>query len=67
MVLGCLPNAPPKGTQTILGQEEAVAGEAAAGANTDGPTFCGSTESRTESETARGETKRLDLGVDVGS
>ena len=35
------------------------------GTNTDGSTFCGSTEIRTEFETARGETKRLDLGVDV--
>ena len=40
-------------------------GEAITGTNTGGPTFCGSTESRTESATARGEKKRLDLGVDV--
>ena len=56
---------PPDGTQAILGREEAVAGEAAAGTNTDVPTFCGSKEIRTKSATARGETKRLDLGVDV--
>ena len=56
---------PPDGTQAKLGREEAVASEAAAGANTDGPTFRGSTERRTESATTRGKIKRLDLGVDV--
>ena len=65
MVLGCLPSAPPDGAQEILGREEAVAGEATAGTNTDRSTFRGSIESRTEGATARGETKRLDLGVDV--
>ena len=65
MVLGCLPSAPPGGSQEIPGREEAVAGEAAEGTNTDGSTFRGSTESRTEGATARGDTKRLDLGVDV--
>ena len=56
---------PPDGTQAILGREEEVASEATAGTNTDGPTVCGSMESRTESATARGETKRLDIGVDM--
>ena len=42
-----------------------MAGEAAGGTNEDGPIFRGSTESRTKGATARGETKRLDLGDDV--
>ena len=65
MVLGCIPSAPPNGAQEIPGQEEMLAGEAARGSNKDGSTFCGSTESRTKGATARGETKRLDLGDDV--
>ena len=56
---------PPDGAQEIPGREETVAGEAAGRTNEDGPTFRGSTESRTEGATARGETKRLDLGVDM--
>ena len=56
---------PPDGAQEIPGREETVAGEATGGTNKDGPTFCGSTESRTEGATARGETKRLDLGDNV--
>ena len=65
MVLGCLTSAPPEGAHEILGREEAVDGEATTGTNTNGSTFCGSTESRTKGATAQGETKRLDLGVDV--
>ena len=65
MVLCFLPSAPPNGAQEIPGREEAVAGEAAGGTNTDGSTVRGSTESRTEVATVRGETKRLDLRVDV--
>ena len=42
-----------------------MASEAAEGTNTDGSTFCVSTESRTNRATARGKTKRLDIGVDV--
>ena len=42
-----------------------MADEAAKGTNTDGSSFRGSIESRTEGATAQGETKRLDLGVDV--
>ena len=56
---------PPDGAQEILGREEAVAGEATAGTNTDGSTFRVSTESRTEGATVRGNTKRLDLRVNV--
>ena len=52
MVLGCLPSTPPDGIQAILGREEAVAGGATAGTNTDIPSFRGSTESRTEGATA---------------
>ena len=65
MVLGCLPSTPPDGAQEVPEREETVAGEAVKGTNTDGSTFCGSTESRTKGATARGETKRLDFGVDV--
>ena len=42
-----------------------MASEAAEGTNTDGSTFCVSTESRTKGATARGKTKRLDIGVVV--
>ena len=42
-----------------------VAGEAAGETNADIPTFCSSTEGHTEGATARGETKRLDLGEDM--
>ena len=55
----------PDGAQEIPGWEETVAGEAVMGTNTDGSTFCGSTERGTEGATVRGETKRLDLGVNV--
>ena len=56
---------PPDGAQEIPGRKETVAGEATGGTNKDGLTFHGSTESRTEGATARGETKRLDLGDNV--
>ena len=56
---------PTEGAQYIPGREETVAGEAVKGTNTDRYTFRGSTESHTEGATARGETKHLDLGVDV--
>ena len=42
-----------------------MAGEATGKTNEDGRTLRGSTESRTEGETAGGESKRLDLGEDV--
>ena len=42
-----------------------MAGEATDKTITYGRTLCGSTESRTEAETAGGETKILDLGGDV--
>ena len=42
---------PPVGAQEILGREEAVAGEATAGTNTDGSTFRVYTKSRTEGAT----------------
>ena len=56
---------PPDGAQEIPGREETVAGEASGETNTDRPTVRGSTEDCTKGATARGETKRLDLGGDV--
>ena len=56
---------PPDGAQEIPRREETVAGEAAGRTNEDGSTFRGSTESRTEGATERGETKRLNLGDNV--
>ena len=56
---------PPEGEQAVHWRKETVAGEAAGETNEDGPTFCGSTESRTEGATVQGETKRLDLRDDL--
>ena len=56
---------PPGRAKEIPGREETVASEAAEGPNTDGSTFRGSTESRTEGATTQGETKHLDLGVNM--
>ena len=55
----------PVGDEAIPGGAKAVAGEATDKTITDRRTLCGSTESRTEAETAAGETKRLDLGGDM--
>ena len=55
----------PDGDEALPGRAETVAGEATSKTNEDGRTLRGSTESRTESETAGGETKRLDIGGDV--
>ena len=57
----------PVGDKAITGGTKALAGEATDKTITDGRTLCGSTESRTKAETAGGETKRLDLGGDVGA
>ena len=65
MVLVCLPSTPLSETKRYLGGAKAVAGEATGKTITYGQTLCSSTESRTEAETAGGETKRLDLGRDV--
>ena len=55
----------PVGDKAIPGGAKAVVCEATDKTIMDGRTLCGSTESRTEAETARGETKCLDLGGDV--
>ena len=44
-----------------------MAGGATGGAIEGGHALCGSTESRTENGAEGGETKRLDLGVDVAA
>ena len=58
---GCTPG----DDAAISGGTEAMAGAATVGAIADGHTLCGSKESRTETSTARSDTKRLDLGGDV--
>ena len=67
MVLGCLPSAPLSATKRYLGGAKALAGEATNGTLTDGHSICGSTESRTKTNTAGSETKRLDLGGNVAT
>ena len=65
MVLGCLLSAPPMEHKRYLGGSKRWPVRPPGGTNEDGSTFHGYTESRTEGATARGETKRLDLGDDV--
>ena len=55
----------PDGTQEIPRGAEEVATEVADETNTVGRSICGPTEGRPESEGARGETERVDIGGDV--
>ena len=55
----------PDGTQEVLRGKEAVADEAANGANMGGQNFRGPTEGRPKSATARGKTERMDIGGDM--
>ena len=57
----------PNGAQEVFRGKEAVSDEAAGEANTGRQKFRGPTEGRPESATARGETKRLDIGGDVAA
>ena len=67
MVLGCLPSAPLSATKRYLGGTKAMAGEATDKTLADRHAICGSTESRTETNTAGSKTKRLDLGGNVAT
>ena len=67
IILGCLPGAPLAATQRYLGGTEAMADEATGGTLADKHAICGSTESRTKTNTAGSETKRLDLGGNVAT
>ena len=51
----------PGGNAAIPGGTEAMAGEATGRTLSDGHAICGSTESRTKTNTAGSETKRLEL------
>ena len=60
---GCTPS----GDTSVPGGTEALAGEATGGTLADGHAICGSTESRTKTNTAGSETKRLDLDGNVAT
>ena len=57
----------PGGDAALPGGTEALADEATGGTLADGHAICGSTESRTKTNTAGSETKRLDLGGNVAT
>ena len=57
----------PGGDAAIPGGTEAMASEATGGTLADGHPIYGSTESRTKTNTAGSETKRLDLGGNVAT
>ena len=63
LLAGCTPG----GDAAIPGGMEAMAGEATGGTLADGHSICGSTESRTKTNTAGSEMKRLDLGGNVAT